>query len=79
MTHPSSHGGGPISRHGAIASACGRYILAPAGCEVRAYAAPAAADGCAPGGTAALALVLRGHADTVTAVCRDPQNDEQVR
>ena len=69
-------GGGPLSRHGAISSADGRFIVAPAGNCVRAYAAPAAE---ARGGTASLALVLAGHSGEVTAVCRDPQNDAQVR
>jgi hypothetical protein len=70
-------GGGPISRRGAIASADGRLILAPAGASVRAYAAPSAAAE-AGGGTASLVLVLSGHTDEVTAIARDPVNDEQV-
>ena len=85
-------GGGPISRYGALSSACGRFVLAPAGAALRVYSAnPSStststataaggfdyASGCA---AAAGTLVgeLLGHGADVTAVSRNPENDEQV-
>lgn len=63
-------GGGPISLHGAVWSADGRHVLAPAGASVRVYAADSGSD--APVG------LLRGHAADVTGVARHPVDDGKV-
>ena len=64
-------GGGPLARYGAVASADGRLLLAPAGPTLRVYAAAGGAD--------APLLVLRGHAADVTAVARHPADEGKVR
>ena len=81
-------GGGPISRHGAISTSCGRFVLAPAGAALRVYscssnstltAAAGKGDGnasCSAAGT--LVCEMIGHDADVTAVSRYPDNDEQV-
>ena len=80
-------GGGPISRYGALSSACGRFVLAPAGAALRVYScsststlSTAAAHDDASNSSAAGTLVceLLGHDADVTAVSRNPENDEQV-
>lgn len=84
-------GGGPISRHGALSTACGRFVLAPAGAALRIYscstsnsnstAAASMNRDASSSSTAAGTLVgeLLGHDADVTAVSRNPENDEQVR
>ena len=83
-------GGGPISRYGALSSACGRFVLAPAGAALRVYSCSLStptSTAVAHGGddasfstSAAGTLVceLLGHDADVTAVSRNPENDEQV-
>lgn len=89
-------GGGPISRHGALSTACGRFVLAPAGAALRVYSMTDESTSAAAS-TAAASLVnnrsaldascsagvvvseMLGHEADVTAVSRNPENDEQVR
>jgi len=89
-------GGGPISRHGALFTACGRFMLAPAGAALRVYstedceplasAAPTATASAVSNRNAleascsagVLVSEMLGHEANVTAVSRNPENDEQV-
>lgn len=89
-------GGGPISRYGALSTACGRFVLAPAGTTLRVYStmdepmpstSTAAAVAAGRGNSAldascsagVLVSEMIGHDSDVTAVSRNPENDEQVR
>lgn len=85
-------GGGPISRYGALSTACGRFVLAPAGAALRVYSCSTAAmsttaagggrggdnASCSSSAAGTLVSELLGHDADVTAVSRNPENDEQV-
>ena len=79
-------GGGPISRYGALSTACGRFVLAPAGAALRVYScsssststSTAAADVASSFAAAGTLVCELAHDADVTAVSRNPENDEQV-